>query len=97
MQVRMPQEERQVWINQLINDGPLDQAALLTRVNERTQWVNQHAPEVIGLLGEFVDGLNAEQKQELKQFMSKRSEHHRGQGWHGKMGRGDSDLADINN
>ncbi len=66
----------------LINEQPLNQAALLSRVNEKTSMVNEHAPEVVALLANFVDSLDIGQKAELKQMMNEKMAWH-GQG-HGK-------------
>lgn len=71
-QAREDRETRQQWVEGLISDQPFDQSTLLQKVNEKTDLIKQNAPEVITLLGQFVDSLNSEQKAELKEFISKR-------------------------
>jgi len=63
-------------ISSFINDQPLDQAAILEKINSKTSVINQHAPEMVGLLANFVDSLNAEQKEEIKEMMEKRFSRH---------------------
>jgi len=69
---RTERAERQKFINDLIDQPNLDQSALLQRINEKTAMVNDHAPEVVALLGQFVDSLDAEQKAQLKQMINRR-------------------------
>lgn len=71
-QAREDRETRQQWLEDLISDQPFDQSTLLQKVNEKTDMVKQNAPEVITLLGQFVDSLDSEQKSELKDLISKR-------------------------
>ena len=71
-QAREDRETRQQWIEGLIGDQPFDQSALVQKVNEKTDLVKQNAPEVITLLGQFIDSLDSEQKAELKELISKR-------------------------
>lgn len=64
-------------IQGLISDQPLDQAALLEIINTKTSLINQHAPEMVTLLANFVDSLNSDQKAEIKEMMEhKMSRHH---------------------
>ena len=68
--------DHQAMIQGLITEQPLDQTALLERINAKTSLVNQHAPEMVALLANFVDSLNTEQKAELKEMIDHKMSHH---------------------
>ena len=74
-QARENQQSRQEFMNQMLTDQPMDQAAMLQRINEKTALVNEKAPEVVALLAGFVDSLDAEQKAEIKQMIEHRRGH----------------------
>ncbi len=82
-QVKQNRESHQQFLDQLITDQPLDQAELLAKINQKTAVVNDNAPEMVGLLAEFVDSLNADQKAEIKDMIEKRRGHRSGRngGW----------------
>lgn len=79
-QVKQQDPSRSEWIAQLLDDETLDQTALLSRINQKTALVNDNAPEMVGLMAEFVDSLNAEQKAEIKSMINQRGMMHRGGG-----------------
>ena len=62
----------------LLAEPTLDQQQVLALVSEKTQLVNDTAPEVVAKVAEFTDSLTAEQKQELVDKLSKqrRFRHH---------------------
>ncbi len=60
----------------LISDEPLDQAALLQRINKKTSMVNEYAPEMVTLLANFVDSLDNDQKAELKEVIGQKMSRH---------------------
>lgn len=64
-------------IGEFLTEEPLDQTALLEKISNKTTLVNQHAPEMVGLLAGFVDSLDNEQKQEIKRMIEKRHGKHR--------------------
>ena len=74
--VRQERDQREVLIDELLTNQPLDQAALLGRISEKTDYVDQHAPEVVGLLAGFVDSLDAGQKDKLRQMVKQRHGRH---------------------
>jgi len=79
-QTKLQTGDHKTMIQGLITDQPLDQTALLERINAKTSLVNQHAPEMVALLANFVDSLDSEQKAELKEMIGhKMSRHGHGQ------------------
>ncbi len=73
--IRQDHQSRDEFIDRILSDQALDQAAILQKINQKTVLVNEHAPELVGLLAGFVDSLDAEQKSELKQMIEKRRSH----------------------
>ena len=67
-------------IQALINADKFDQQKALTMMNEKMTMINEKAPEVLAAIGDFLDGLNSEQKAEVLQFIEKKHEGH-GRGW----------------
>ncbi len=82
-QVKQQQEDRASVIQQMLGEGPMDQTALLQRITDKTNMVNQNAPEVVALIAQFVDSLDAEQKVELKEMIKNRGGH---RGFRGHFG-----------
>ncbi len=70
-------------VQKMLSEPSLDQTRLLQLVQEKTQLVNDRAPAVIASLGNFLDSLNVEQKQELQSFVKHKHEHHRKDHGHG--------------
>ena len=64
-------------IQQLLNEPSFNQARALELVQQKTQMINDKAPIVIASLGNFLDSLNAEQKQELQSFVQHHRQYHR--------------------
>ncbi len=56
----------------LMMQPTLDQAKALTMLKEKTQTMEQRAPEMITAIANFSDSLTAEQKQELAETLEKR-------------------------
>ncbi len=52
----------------LFEADSFDQARALEIINAKTSALNQAAPAVIAAFGNFLDGLDAEQKAEIKKF-----------------------------
>lgn len=61
----------------MVTSEQFDQTRALDMVNAKTDAIKQNAPGVIAALGNFLDGLNAEQKAEIADFMKKHKQHHR--------------------
>ena len=56
-------------IDALLKADKFDQQKALQMIEAKTAYVNQSAPEVIAALGNFLDGLNPEQKTEVLEFL----------------------------
>lgn len=80
----------------LINADQFDQGRALELLTEKTSSLNSVAPEVIGALGNFLDGLNPAQKAEIAKFMAEHKESHHGRHHWGRTSspRYDSDSND---
>lgn len=85
-QVKQNRQSRFEMMNEILSDGPMDQAALLQKIQDKTTLVNEKAPEVVAKLAVFVDSLDEEQKAEIKQMIEKRQGHRFGghRGWSDK-------------
>ncbi len=66
----------------MITSEQFDQTRALDMVNSKTDAIKQNAPGVIAALGNFLDGLSAEQKAEIADHMKERKRHHRKHGKH---------------
>lgn len=63
-------------LNDMVSGQPLDQVALLESTKHKTVFVNEQAPEIVALLAGFVDSLDVQQKQQIKQLIEQRRGHH---------------------
>jgi Spy/CpxP family protein refolding chaperone len=82
-QVKQQKEDRAQFIEQMLGEGPMDQTALLQKISDKTNMVNQNAPEMVALIAQFVNSLDAEQKAELKEMIEKRVGHRGFRGHYG--------------
>lgn len=64
----------------LLDQPVLDQSAVLAHITEKTTMVNQKAPKVVALLGDFYDSLNDSQRTEIREKVDKFSKRHKR--WH---------------
>ena len=64
-------------IQSLISAEKFDQDKALEMINGKIAAINQEAPIVVAALGNFLDGLNAEQKSDILEFVQHRAEHRR--------------------
>ncbi len=67
-------------ISRLLEEPSFNQAQVLELIQQKTQLINEKAPIVIGSLAVFLDSLNADQKQELQEFMQRHHRHGHGHG-----------------
>jgi len=74
-QARENRQSRFEMLNEVLSDGPVDQAALLQKINDKTALVNEKAPEVVAKLAVFIDSLETEQKAKIQQMIEHRSQH----------------------
>lgn len=81
----------------LISAETFDQVAALTMIEQRTAALQANAPELVAAAAGFLDGLNAEQKADIEQFLDRHDGGH-GKGGHGghhgRMGGGDNRQGD---
>lgn len=63
-------------LSAMIEQPSFDQARALELVQQKTEMINQKAPQVIASLAIFLDSLNAEQKRQLQDFIEHRHRHH---------------------
>ncbi|OED38354.1 hypothetical protein AB833_20045 [Chromatiales bacterium (ex Bugula neritina AB1)] len=61
----------------LLSAETFDQAKALEMITAKTAAINEAAPEVVTALGNFMDGLNPEQKSQVAELLSER--HNRGE------------------
>ena len=64
-------------IQSLISSERFDQEKAIELINGKTAAISEAAPTVVAALGKFLDGLNAEQKEEIMEFIQHKAEHHR--------------------
>lgn len=74
---RASKAEQMAELEQMLSAPVLDQALALQMVREKTRMLDDKAPEVIASLAVFLDSLQPEQKQELREFIEHRREHYR--------------------
>lgn len=76
-------------LRELVAADSFNQGEALELITQRTDMINQAAPEFVASLGTFLDGLEPAQKEQVLELMSKRQ----GRG-HGKWHRSRGDNAD---
>lgn len=64
-------------VREMLDEPVLDQARALEMVRQKTQLMNERAPEVIASLAVFLDSLRPGQKRELQAFIEHHRRHHR--------------------
>jgi Spy/CpxP family protein refolding chaperone len=64
----------------LLAGDKFDRTKAQALVNAKTSAVNEQSPAVINAAADFFDSLNAEQKQQVRDFLARRGGHH---GWRG--------------
>ena len=80
--VRASKEQHFAEVDQLLNEPSFNQARALELVQQKTEMINTRAPLVVSQLAIFLDSLDAEQKQQLQDFLEHKRNHHRHK--HGK-------------
>ena len=77
--VRSNRGEHMELVQQFLSEPTMDQARALQMIQQKTQMINDKAPQVIASIAGFLDSLDSEQKQELREHMAERmSRHHKG-------------------
>lgn len=79
-EVRSGRGEHMELVQQILSEPTMDQTAALQMIQQKTQMINDKAPQVIASVAGFLDSLDNEQKQELREHMAERmSRHHKHQ------------------
>lgn len=73
-------EQTHQELRALLEKSYLDQNAVLAHINAKTSMVNQEAPKVVALIGDFYDSLNDNQRAEIRKHIDKFSKRHKR--WH---------------
>jgi hypothetical protein len=75
--VRSGRVEHMELMQQFLSQPTLDQAKALQMVQQKTQMINDKAPQIIASIAGFLDSLDSEQKKELREHLGERmSRHH---------------------
>jgi len=64
--------DHHAMIKEMILADQFDQAAMVEMINTKTEVIRQNSTNAVAALGNFVDGLNPDQKAELIEKMEKR-------------------------
>jgi len=79
-EVRSNRSEHREMVQQLLSEPTMDQVKVLQMVQQKTQMINDEAPQLIASFAGFLDSLDSEQKKELRdhmgEHMSRHQEHH---------------------
>ncbi len=79
-EVRSNRSEHREMIQELLSEPTMDQVKVLQMVQQKTQLINDEAPQLIASFAGFLDSLDSEQKKELREHMgehmSRHQEHH---------------------
>jgi len=70
-------EELTQELQQMLNLASFDQSAALAMIEQRTQAVQNNAPDLVNAAAVFMDGLSVEQKADISAFIEKHSSRHR--------------------
>jgi len=74
-QLRPMGEQHLGEISELLQQPSFNQARALELIQQKTQLVNDRAPSLIAALADFLDSLNAQQKQQLEEMLQHRHGH----------------------
>ena len=74
--VKSNRSEHKEMVQQLLFEPALDQVEVLKMVQQKTQMVNDRAPQLIASFAGFLDSLDSEQKKELREHMGEHMGRH---------------------
>jgi len=74
--VRSNRNEHREMVQQLLSEPTMDQIKVLQMVQQKTQLINDRAPQLIASLAGFLDSLDSEQKKELREHMGEHMSRH---------------------
>lgn len=79
-EVQSNRKEHREMVQQLLSEPAMDQVKILQMVQQKTQMINDKAPQLIASFAGFLDSLDSAQKNELREHMgehmSRHHEHH---------------------
>lgn len=75
-EARAGKREQFAELSEMLEQPSFDQARALELVRQKTEMINEKAPQVVASLGVFLDSLNATQKQQVLEFIEHRHRHH---------------------
>jgi Spy/CpxP family protein refolding chaperone len=76
--VRSNRVDHMDTVQRMLSEPTLDQSKVLEMIRQKTDMINETAPDVVASIAGFLDSLDAEQKQQLREHMQNRM-HHRHQ------------------
>ena len=74
--VKSNRSEHREMVQQLLSEPALDQVEVLKMVQQKTQMINDRAPQLIASFAGFLDSLDSEQKKELREHMGEHMGRH---------------------
>ncbi len=74
--VRSERNEHRELMQQFLSEPTLDQAKAMQMIQQKTQMINDRAPQVIASIAGFLDSLDSEQKIELREHMGEHMNRH---------------------
>lgn len=77
VEVKAGRQQQLDAITALLQQPSFDQNQALQMVQQKTQLINDKAPQLIASLADFVDSLDSGQKAQLQEFLMHRRHHHR--------------------
>jgi hypothetical protein len=80
LDAKASKQQHAAEIGELLQDPSFNQARAMEMVQQKTLMINEKAPLVISSLAVFLDSLNAEQKQQLQDFIKNHRHHAHGAG-----------------
>jgi len=76
-EVRSNRSEHREIVQQLLSEPTMDQVKVLNMVQQKTQMINNKAPQLIASFAGFLDSLDSRQKKELREHMGEHMNRHR--------------------
>ena len=75
--VRSNRADHMDTVQAMLSEATLDQAKALEMVRQKTDMINARAPAVVASVAGFLDSLDSDQKELLREHMNSRMDHHR--------------------
>ena len=75
--VRSNRVDHMDTLQAMLSEPTLDQAKALEMVRQKTDMINARAPAVVASVAGFLDSLDSDQKELLREHMNSRMDHHR--------------------